>query len=490
MYLSKGQKRTIQAGLLGLSAVLLIQGGWKAISNPQTYSAADLQAVHESGIEGKAVHLAGQKTAAVMGIVQMAFAAGCLALAGIVAESTPSRILPKSLDPADTPPETIVDRSQTLTALRARLVELLQDHPWLMQTIAAESLIIIAPAGAGKSSIASVIAFLRSILRNHAVHILDPHATINIERGTWLIGDVYEAEQEILGAGEEITARHSRSNPCTAILDEFGSLGADKNSRTAKFAGDIVGSAIRDNRKFNNHFIFLCHGRSKGQMGGEAMPSGYLDSWTHKSMVLELETDYSMWGEAEFAGRARFKPAGKAFDDDAAYSPVTIPDFLNPIVIRREFHQLFAVLGLSQAKHEAEKPQYDPKLMKLIDEALSEENLTGVKSLFEQIYQISKEETQCTSIDPSQAISDLSQDAVKLLRYYFSNGQKFVGSDGWIEVKKLRENWARHQEIKADRLKEILAETVAAEVALMQDNLWKPRITETDLPPEDMGCDA
>ncbi|MBD1853960.1 ATP-binding protein [Cyanobacteria bacterium FACHB-502] len=485
MYLSKGQKRTIQAGLMGLSAVLLIQGGWKAIANPQTYSASDLQAIHEQGIEGKAVRLAGQKTAAVLGIVQMTFAAGCLALAGIVAESTPSRILPKQLDPADTPPEQIIDRNQTLTALRHRLVELLQDHPWLMQTIAAESLIIIAPAGAGKSSIASVIAFLRSILRNHSVHLLDPHAAINVERGIWLIGDIYQSEQEILGAGEEITARHSRSNPCTAVLDEFGSLGADKNSRTAKFASDIVGSAIRDNRKFHNHFVFLCHGRSKGQMGGEAMPSGYLDSWTHKSMVLELESDYSMWGEAEFAGRARFKPAGKAFDDDSAYTSIQIPDFLNPIAIRREFHQLFAVLGLTQAQHQEQKPQYNPTVMKLIDEALSEEHLSGVKTLLDRLYQASAEETQCTSIDPAQAVSSLSNSAVQMFRYYFDKGQKYIDSDGWLEVKILRENWAKHKGILAEQFKEILAETISTELALMQENRWKPRIAKTDLPPED-----
>ncbi len=482
MYLSKGQKRTIQAGLMGLSAVLLIQGGWKAIANPQTFSAADLQAVHESGIEGKAVRLTGQKTAAVMGIVQMAFAAGCLALAGIVAESTPSRILPKSLDPADTPPETITDRNQTLTALRHRLVELLQDHPWLMQCIAAESLIIIAPAGAGKSSIASVIVFLRSILRNHSNHILDPHASINIKRGVWLIGDVYQSEEEILGAKSEITAEHSRSNPCTALLDEFGSLGADKNSCTAKFASDIVGSAIRDNRKFHNHYIFLCHGRAKGQMGGEAMPSGYLDSWTQKSMVLELQTDYDAWGEAVFSGRARFKPAGQAFDDDAAYTPVTIPNFLNPIAIRQEFHQLFAVLGLTQARHQEQKPQYDPKLMKLIDEALSEEHLSGVKTLLDRIYQASAEETQCTSVDPIQAVSALSDRAVQLLRYYFGSGQKHINSDGWIEIRILYQNWAKNKEISSGELKEILVETVSAEIAILQENLWKPRIAESDIP--------
>lgn len=484
MYLSKGQKRTIQAGLMGLSAVLLIQGGWKAIANPQTFSAADLQAVHESGIEGRAVHLAGQKAAAVMGIVQMAFAAASLALAGIVAETSPSRILPKSLDPEDTPPETITDRNQTLTSLRHRLMELLSDHPWLMQTIAAESLILIAPAGAGKSSIASAIVFLRSILRGHSIHILDPHAAINIERGVWLIGDIYQTEAEILAAGEEITARHSRSNPCTAVLDEFGSLTTDKDSKTAKFAGGVVGSSIRDNRKFHNHYVFLCHGRSKGQMGGEAMPSGYLASWTHKSMVLELQTDYNVWGEAEFSGRARFKPAGRDFEDDAAYTPVQIPDFLNPIAIRREFAQLFAVLGLTQAKHQEQKPQYNPAVMKLIDEALSEEHLTGVKTLLDRLYQASAEETQCTSADPVQAVSTLSDRALQLLYYFFGSGQKYVNSEGWIEIRTLYQNWAKNKEISSGELKEILVETVSAKVAILQENLWKPRIAESDLPKE------
>lgn len=485
MYLSKGQRRTIQLGLAGLSAALFIQGAYKAIVNPQTYSAADLQAIHEQGIEGRAVHLDGQKTGAVMGFVQMALAMVPLAFVAIVAETTPSRILPKSLDPEDTPPETIVDRTQTLTALRARLMELLSDHPWLMQCISAESLILIAPAGAGKSSIASAIVFLRAILRNHSVHILDPHAAINIEKGVWLIGDVYESEEEILGTREEITARHSRSNPCSAVLDEFGALGADKDSKTAKFAASIVGSAIRDNRKFCNHFVFLCHGRSKGQMGSESMPSGYLASWTHKSMVLELETDYDVWGEAGFSGRARFKPAGKEFDDTAAYTPVQIPSWLDPKIIRQEFYQLFAVLGLTQAKHEQEKPQYNPKLMKLIDEAVSEENLSGIKTLLDRLYDASKEETQCTSIHPVQAVSSLSDSAVQLFRYYFDKGQKYIDSDGWIEVKILRENWAKHKGILAEQFKEVLAETISAELALMQENRWKPRIVKTDLPPED-----
>ncbi len=293
-----------------------------------------------------------------------------------------------------------------------------------------------------------------------------------------------QSEVDILGTQATITARHSKQEAHSAILDEFGALCADKNSATARFAAEIVGNAIRNNRKFHNHYIFLCHGRAKGQMGGEAMPSGYLDSWTYKSAVLELETDYDEWGEAVFSGRARFKPGGNNFDDEAAYTPLQIPDFLNPIAIRNEFTHLFAHLGLKQAEQQAQQPQYDPKIEKLIDEALSEENLPQIKTLLDRIYESSKEVNQCTSIDPTQAIEGLSKDALQLLRYYFDKGQKYVNAEGWIAIGILRDNWAKHQNIKANRLKEVLTETVNAAIAVLSEKRWKPRVGKNDLPPE------
>ncbi|MBD2023809.1 hypothetical protein [Leptolyngbya sp. FACHB-711] len=483
MYLGKGQKRTLTAGLLGVAALLFVHGGSKVFSNPQTFSAAEVQRIHDLGMRRQSIALTGKKEAAVAGVLEMALAMGCLMLAVPLSEATPRRILPKSLDPADTPKSHIPAPPDALILLRSRLAELLSDYPWLKQCIACESLILIAPAGGGKSSIASVIAFLRAILRGHRVIILDPHGSINIERGVWLVGDVVQSEVDILGTQATITARHSKQEAHSAILDEFGALCADKNSATARFAAEIVGNAIRNNRKFHNHYIFLCHGRAKGQMGGEAMPSGYLDSWTYKSAVLELETDYDEWGEAVFSGRARFKPGGNSFDDDAAYTPLQIPDFLNPIAIRNEFTHLFAHLGLKQAEQRAQQPQYDPKIEQLIDEALAEENLPQIKTLLDRIYESSKEVNQCTSIDPIEIVAQLSDAAKQLLVYYFDKGQKYANSEGWLEVKVLRENWAKNKGILADQLKVILMETVTAEIAILERTCWKPRITKSDLPP-------
>ena len=222
--------------------------------------------------------------------------------------------------------------------------------PQLKKCLSCESLIIIAPAGSGKSSVASAIAFLRAILKGHKIYICDPHGTINTERGIWLIGKVFESIIDIIGSAGIVSARRaSKAESVTSIFDEFGALCMEKNSASAKFAGDRVGDAIRNNRKFFNYSIFLCHGRDKGQMGGEAMSTGYLAAWTAKSAVLELEADYDDEGEAVFSGRAKFKMPGADFNDDSAYERFVIPEFLNPTVIRNEFADLWQYLQLKGA---------------------------------------------------------------------------------------------------------------------------------------------
>ena len=473
------------AALVGGSALLFLHGGAKILSNPQSFSSEEIRRIHSAGVKREAIALPGKKTEAVVGVLELALSMGCLLLAAPLAEATPARLAPKAIDREDTPPPEMPEASSALRMLRSRLVELLSEYPWLKQCIACESLIIIADAGSGKSSIASVIAFLRAILRGHKVLILDPHASINIERGIWLVGDCFEAIGDILGTQARITKPHTRSEAHSAVLDEFGSLCADKNSAAAKFASDLVGSAIRNNRKYNNHYIFLCHGRAKGQMGGEAMPSGYLESWTRKSVVLEMEADYDEWGEAVFSGRARFKPAGRDFDDDSAYTPLSIPPFLAPVAMRREFEHLFALLGMQQAEQkQAEPPSYDPRITKLIDEAIADDKLSGIKELLEGIYRTSAEVNQCTSINPLEAIESLSEEAKNLIAYCFGKGQKYVDNNGWIEGKVIRENWAKNKGILADKLKEIVREIAAAELAEIEGNKIKLRIDKNELPPE------
>ena len=146
--------------------------------------------------------------------------------------------------------------------LKQRMMAVLDGCPQLKKCLGCESLIIIAPAGSGKSSIASAIAFLRAIVKGHKVYICDPHGAINTERGIWLIGKVFESIVDIIGSAGIVSARRaSKADAVTSIFDEFGALCMDKNSASAKFAGDRVGDAIRNNRKYFNYSIFLCHGQ-------------------------------------------------------------------------------------------------------------------------------------------------------------------------------------------------------------------------------------
>jgi hypothetical protein len=476
MYLSKPTKRILNWGLAAVATVLIGDGVARSLSNPQSYSDSELAAISKAAENGESIVLRHKKNAAMIGILEIIGGSAVLGLTSLVSNSSPARILPKALDSEDTPIAELPPQPQAQSMLQQRMLAVLEGCPQLKRCLGCESLIIIAPAGSGKSSVASAIAFLRAIIRGHRVYICDPHGAINIERGIWLVGKVYENEPDIIASAPVVSARRaSKAEAVTSVFDEFGALCMDKASASAKFASDRVGDAIRNNRKFFNYSIFLCHGRDKGQMGGEAMPTGYLAAWTAKSAVLELEADYNDESEAVFSGRARFKPPGAAFDDDAAYEHFVVPDFLNPIVIRDEFAALFHHLQIQGAAIEKTEPDYDPKTKAMVDKALDRENLKRIRQELEQNFKIQVEAgtaSAASSDDDDDGLTDeqfdIQCDALdeikngnqplqkKLIEHYYSRKPEQLNDDGTLDIRMTGRGWGKYNKMGIPETRDFL----------------------------------
>ncbi len=499
MYLSKPTKRILNWGLTAVATVLIGDGLNRSLSNPQNYSDSELAAISKAAENGESIVLKHKKTGAMIGVLEVIGGSIVLGLNAFASSGTPDRILPKALDSEDTPIAALPPQPQAIPMLRERMLAVLEGCPALKKCLGCESLIIIAPAGSGKSSIASAIAFLRAIIRGHKVYTCDPHGEINVERGIWLIGKVFENEIDILSSAGILSARRaSKADAVTSIFDEFGSLCMDKSRESARFSSDRVGDAIRNNRKFFNYYIFLCHGRDKGQMGGEAMPTGYLAAWQNKSAVLELEADYNDESEAVFSGRAKFKPPGADFNDDASYERFVIPEFLNPTRIRSEFADLFHHLQIKGAAIEKTEPQYDPKTLAMVDKALDPKNLRDVRQQMEKLYQI---QVEAGSVSPSsdddeypdlaelsdeqfeaylEAIKNLSDNHKKLIRYLFFRRSEQLEANGSLSIDKTFSNWARNNKFLRPQFRELLTEMGALHLVKLTDTHWKVRGSQND----------
>jgi hypothetical protein len=503
MYLSKPVKRILNTGLAAIAVLLIGDGLNRSLSNPQTYSDSELAVISKAAENGEAIVLRHKKTAAMIGVLEIVGGSIILALNALASDGSPSRILPKALDPQDTPVTQLPPPPQATATLSQRMMEVLDSCPQLKKCLGCESLIIIAPAGSGKSSIASAIAFLRAIIKGHKVYICDPHGEINVERGVWLIGKVFESEIDIISSAGIVSARRaSKANAVTSIFDEFGSLCMDKNSASAKFASDRVGDAIRNNRKFFNYSIFLCHGRDKGQMGGEAMPTGYLAAWTAKSAVLELEADYNDESEAVFSGRAKLKPPGAAFDDDGAYERFVIPDFLNPTAIRSDFADLFHHLQIKGAAIEKSEPEYDPKTVAMVDQALDPKNLREIRQQMEALYKIQVEaKASAGSPDDDEypdlaelndeqwevyldATKNLSEIQRKLIKYFFSRKPEQLEADGTISIDKTYSNWGKNNKFTRPQVRDLLTEMSNIFLVKLTETHWRVRGSQNDQFPD------
>ncbi len=93
-----------------------------AQSQPTTDEATALTALTQTaaGTIRESIALTSKKEAAVVGVLEMALAMGCLMLAVPLSEATPRRILPQSLGPADTPKPAIPAPPDALVLLRSR----------------------------------------------------------------------------------------------------------------------------------------------------------------------------------------------------------------------------------------------------------------------------------------------------------------------------------------------------------------------------------
>jgi hypothetical protein len=495
MYLSKPTKRILNWGLAAVATVLIGDGLSRSLANPQSYSDSELAAISKAAENGDPIVLRHKKNAAMIGVIEIVGGSIVLALDAVVSSSSPTRILPKALDSEDTPITLLPSQPQAESMLRQRMMAVLDGCLPLKKCLGCESLIIIAPAGSGKSSIASAIAFLRAIVKGHKIYICDPHGAINVERGIWLIGKVFESEIDIVASAGIVSARRaSKADSVTSIFDEFGALCIDKNSASARFAGDRVGDAIRNNRKFFNYSIFLCHGRDKGQMGGEAMPTGYLSAWTAKSAVLELEADYNDESEAVFSGRAKFKPPGAAFDDDDSYERFVIPEFLNPTAIRQEFADLFHHLQIKGAEIEKAEPQYRAETEAMVDKALDPENLEEVVPFLlgcwdlpsaegsddELIDGLTPEQHQCRE-DAIEALKNGSEPLqLKLLEFYFSRKPGQL-NNGWLSTTTTGNNWGKSNNLTHPELRNLLTTMAKSYLVEMRQKTWKTRVSQKRL---------
>ena len=490
MYLSKPTKRILNWGLAAVAVVLIGDGLSRSLSNPQTYSDTELAAISKAAENGEAIVLRHKKNAAMIGVIEIVGGSIVLALDAVVSSSSPTRILPKALDSEDTPIALLPPQPQAELMLKQRMMAVLDGCPQLKKCLGCESLIIIAPAGSGKSSIASAIAFLRAIVKGHKVYICDPHGAINTERGIWLIGKVFESIIDIIASAGIVSARRaSKADAVTSIFDEFGALCMDKNSASAKFAGDRVGDAIRNNRKYFNYSIFLCHGRDKGNLGGESMPTGYLTAWTTKSAVLELEADYNDESEAVFSGRARFKPPGAAFDDDGAYESFVIPEFLNPTAIRSEFADLFHHLQIKGAAIEKSEPQYSAATESLVDKALDPENLEEVvpfllgcwdlpaaKGTDDQLIDGLTPEQHQVREEAIEALRNGNEPLqLKLIEFYFSRTPGQL-KNGWLPISVTGNNFGKTHSLTHPELRNLLTVMSKSYLVEMNQKSWKTRV--------------
>ena len=71
MYLSKPTKRILNWGLAAVAVVLMGDGANRSLSNPQTYSDSELEAISKASENGEAIVLRHKKDAAVVGVLEI-----------------------------------------------------------------------------------------------------------------------------------------------------------------------------------------------------------------------------------------------------------------------------------------------------------------------------------------------------------------------------------------------------------------------------------
>lgn len=371
---------------------------------------------------------------------------------------------PRTLDPVVVLPKEKLpkvmaepEREQIKKQLHHPLMQVLSANPWMLKLAKAPVVVIIAPQGAGKSSIANFIVLLREILFGWNSRILDPHATLNLERGTWTQGEVFEDPQAMAMMARDGLLPRQPEDTLTTVHDEFSRWHRTPELATVPEA--VLTSASQDVRKYHIKHVVLLHGDNKGMGGGEDLPSGLLASVLDQAAVLRVTVDSDEFGEFAFTGKARFKAPGIA-ETDSNYEPVVIPKAISPARIKRDIGKYLQVLGIRPTLR---RPQSEDSTGERVRSAL--ESHPDIRSEVERLertvqIQVGERLVPGDGVElPQPPVPDFAGFAA------VANGPEFLfylkGKDCALDqafpVAKLRDNWGKDRGLgKAADLREFL----------------------------------
>lgn len=202
------------------------------------------------------------------------------------------------------------------------------EAPWLLQLIERTPLLIWGPQRSGKSTLAKVIAILRTLFVGHAIEVADPQAQRNRWPGCFV---VHGAHRNYAAIGDRLIAYYARiarqqTTPTTSIWDEFTSYEGWVDGEYKPYAAGFVKSVLSESQAANEFAILLAHGRTQGYLGGS---KGTKEAREKGLVEIEAIPAFTDTGKAYPSGRyiiANFRQDEMNRLQD---KPVTLPVWLS-----------------------------------------------------------------------------------------------------------------------------------------------------------------